>query len=168
MVPFGLGVVAAVQLLAAAALYPALALAVIGTADLVGTIVKNEGGVWLALVTGGVLLVAAILLLLGIFLVAPLVLCVGGVALVARLARRRGVEITGSQALKFGVALVAVNVALALVGAWLWPWWWYTEKMATRAPLWLLVFLFGISAVIDAAAGAAMARARIGRRSGSR
>jgi len=87
---------------------------------------------------------------------------------VARLARRRGVEITGSQVLKFGVALVAVNVALALVGAWLWPWWWYTEKMATRAPLWLLVLLFGASAVIDAAAGAAMARARVGRRSGSR
>src|SRR5712691_3990308 len=168
MVPIGLGAVAAVQLLAAAALYPALALAVIGTADLLGTIARNAGGVWLALVTGGVLLVAAILLLLGIFLVAPLVLCVGGVALVGRLARRRGVEITGSQALKFGVALVAVNVALALVGAWLWPWWWYTEKMATRAPLWLLVLLFGASAVIDAAAGAAMARARVGRRSGSR
>lgn len=168
MVPLGLGVVAAVQLLAAAVLYPALALAVIGTVDLVDTIVKNEGGVWLALVTGGVLLVAAILLLLGIFLIAPLVLCVGGVALVARLARRRSVEITGSQALKFGVALVAVNVALALVGAWLWPWWWYTEKMATRASLSLLVLLFGANAVIDAAAGAAMARARVGRRSGSR
>ncbi len=168
MVPIGLGVVAAVQLLAAAALYPALALAVIGTADLLGTIARNAGGLWLALVTGGVLLAAAILLLIGIFLVAPLVLCVGGVALVARLARRRGVKITGSQVLKFGVALVAVNVALALVGAWLWPWWWYTEKMATRAPLWLLVLLFGASAVIDAAAGAAMARARVGRRSGSR
>ena len=77
-------------------------------------------------------------------------------------------EITGSQVLKFGVALVAVNVALALVGAWLWPWWWYTEKMATRAPLWLLVLLFGASAVVDAAAGAAMARARVGRRSRSR
>src|SRR5436190_2112543 len=84
-------IVAASQLLAAAALYPALALAVIGTADLLGTIARNAGGLWLALVTGGVLLVVAILLLLGIFLVAPLVLCVGGVALVARLARRRGV-----------------------------------------------------------------------------
>jgi len=164
MVPLGLGVVAAVQLLAAAALYPALTLAVIGTADLVGTIVKNEGGVWLALVTGGVLLVAAILLLLGIFLVAPLGLCVGGAALVARLARRRGTKITGSQVLKFGVALVVVNVALALVGAWLWPWWWYTEKMATRAPLWLLVLLFGANAVIDAAAAGVTARSRINRR----
>jgi hypothetical protein len=168
MVPIGLGAVTAVQLLAAAALYPALALAVIGTADLLGTIAKSESGVWLVLATGGVLLVAVILLLLGVFLVAPLVLCVGGVALVARLARRRGVEITGSQALKFGAALVAVNVALALAGAWLWPWWWYTEKMATRAPLWLLVLLFGASAVIDAAAGAAMARARVGGRLGSR
>jgi len=164
MVPLGLGVVAAAQLLAAAALYPALTLAVIGTADLVGTIVKNEGGVWLALVTGGVLLVAAILLLLGIFLVAPLGLCVGGAALVARLARRRGAEITGAQVLKFGVALVAVNVALALVGAWLWPWWWYTEKMATRAPLWLLVLLFGANAVIDAGAAAALVRSRLRRR----
>jgi sterol desaturase/sphingolipid hydroxylase (fatty acid hydroxylase superfamily) len=141
-----------------------LTLAVIGTADLVGTIVKNEGGVWLALVTGGVLLVAAILLLLGIFLVAPLGLCVGGAALVARLARRRGTKITGSQVLKFGVALVVVNVALALVGAWLWPWWWYTEKMATRAPLWLLVVLFGANAVIDAGAAGVTARSRINRR----
>jgi hypothetical protein len=159
-----LGVVAAAQLLAAAALYPALSLAVIGTADLVGTIVNNDGGVWLALVTGGLFLVAAILLLIGIFLAAPLGLCVGGAALVARLARRREAEITGSQVLKFGVALVAVNVALALVGAWLWPWWWYTEKMAARAPLWLLVLLFGANAVIDAGAAAALVRSRLRRR----
>src|SRR2546425_11155057 len=101
MVPLGLGVVATVQLLAAAALYPALTLAVIGTADLVGTIVKNEGGVWLALVTGGVLLVAAILLLLGIFVVAPLGLWVGGAALLARLGRRRGPKTPGSPGLEF-------------------------------------------------------------------
>jgi len=163
VVAFGLGVVAAVQLLAAAALYPALALVVIGTADLLGTFARSEGGFWLVLATGGVLLVAVILLLLGVFVVAPLALCVGGVALVARLALRRGAGIAGSQALKFGLALVIANVSLALVGAWLWPWWWYTEKMATRAPLWLLVALFGANAVIDAAGAAAMARASLRR-----
>ncbi len=164
LVPVGLGVVAAIQALTAATLYPALALAVIGTADLVHTIARSEGGVWQALALGGPLLVAAILLLAGTFLVGPLALCVAGTVIVGRLARRRGTEITGPQLLKFGVTLVAVNVALALVGAWLWPWWWYTEKMAERAPLWVLVLLFGANAVIDAGAAAALVRSRLRRR----
>ncbi len=155
LVPVGLGVVAAIQALTAATLYPALALAVIGTTDLVHTIARSEGGVWQALALGGPLLVAAILLLAGTFLVGPLALCVAGTVIVGRLAR---------QLLKFGVTLVAVNVALVLVGAWLWPWWWYTEKMAERAPLWLLVLLFGATAVIDASAAAALVRARLRRR----
>lgn len=162
LVPVGLGVAAAIQALAAATLYPALALAVIGTADLVRTILRSEG--WQALALGGPLLAAAILLLAGTFLVGPLALCVAGTVIVGRLARRRGAEVTGPQLLKFGVTLVAVNVALALVGAWLWPWWWYTEKMATRAPLWLLVVLFGANAAIDAGAAAAIVRARLRRR----
>ena len=164
LVPVGLGVVAAIQALSAATLYPALALAVIGTADLVHTIVRSEGGVWQALALGGPLLVAAILLLAGTFLVGPLALCVVGTLIVGRLARRRFAEITGPQLLKFGATLVAINVALALVGAWLWPWWWYTEKMAERAPLWLLVLLFGVNAAIDAAAAAAIVRAQLRRR----
>src|SRR5712692_8803057 len=147
--PVGLGVVAAIQVLTAATLYPALTLAVIGAADLVHAVVRSEGGMWQALALGGPLLLAAILLLAGTFLVGPLALCVAGTVIVGHLARRRGTEITGPQLLKFGVTLVAVNVALALVGAWLWPWWWYTEKMAERAPLWLLVLLFGANAVID-------------------
>src|SRR6266852_1803270 len=162
--PVGLGVVAAIQALTAATLYPALALAVIGTADLVHAIVRSEGGVWQALALGGPLLVAAILLLAGTFLVGPLALCVAGTVIVGRLARRRFAEITGPQLLKFGVTLVTVNVALALMGAWLWPWWWYTEKMAERAPLWLLVLLFGANAVIDAGASAALVRSRLKRR----
>ena len=164
LVPVGLSVVAAIQALTAAILYPALTLAVIGTADLVHTMVRSEGGVWQALALGGPLLMAAILLLAGTFLVGPLALCVAGMAIVGRLARRRGAGIPGPQLLKFGMALVAVNVALALVGAWLWPWWWYTEKMATRAPLWLLVLLFGANAVIDAGAAAALVRSRLRRR----
>jgi len=164
LVPLGLGVVAAIQALAAATLYPALALAVIGTADLVHTIARSEGGVWQALALGGPLLVAAILLLAGTFLVGPLALCVVGTLIVSRLARRRFPEITGPQLLKFGVTLVAVNVALALVGAWLWPWWWYTEKMGERAPLWLLVVLVAANAVIDAGAAAALVRSRLRRR----
>jgi len=164
LVPVGLGVVAAIQALAAATLYPALTLAVIGTTDLVHTIVRSEGGVWQALALGGPLLVAAILLLAGTFLVGPLALCVAGTLIVGRLARRRFAEITGPQLLKFGVTLVTVNVALALMGAWLWPWWWYTEKMAERAPLWLLVLLFGANAVIDAGASAALVRSRLKRR----
>jgi hypothetical protein len=164
LVPVGLGVVAAIQALTAAALYPALALAVIGSADLVHTIVRSEGGMWQALALSGPLLLAAILLLAGTFLVGPLALCVAGTVIVGRLARRRGVKITGPQLLKFGVTLVGVNVALALVGAWLWPWWWYTEKMAERAPLWLLVLLFGANAVIDASAAAALVRSRLRRR----
>ncbi len=164
LVPVGLGVVAAIQALTAATLYPALALAVIGTADLVHTIARSEGGVWQALALGGPLLVAAILLLAGTFLVGPLALCVAGTLIVGRLARRRFAEIAGPQLLKFGVTLVAVNVALVLVGAWLWPWWWYTEKMAERAPLWLLVLLFGANAVIDAAVAAVIVRAQLRRR----
>ena len=164
LVSVGLGVVAAIQVITAAILYPALALAVIGTADLVHAIVRSEGGVWQALALGGPLLVAAILLLAGTFLVGPLALCVAGTVIVGGLARRRGAEVTGPQLLKFGVTLVVVNVALALVGAWLWPWWWYTEKMAERAPLWLLVLLFGANAAIDAAAAAAIVRAQLRRR----
>ena len=156
--------VAAIQALAAATLYPALALAVIGTADLVHTMARSEGGVGQALALGGPLLVAAILLLAGTFLVGPLALCVVGTLIVSRLARRRFPEITGPQLLKFGVTLVAVNVALALVGAWLWPWWWYTEKMGERAPLWLLVVLVAANAVIDAGAAAALVRSRLRRR----
>src|SRR5712691_12430670 len=162
--PVGLGVVAAIQVIAAATLYPAVTLAVIGTADLVHAIVRSEGGVWQALALGGPLLVAAILLLAGTFLVGPLALCVVGTLIVSRLARRRFPEITGPQLLTFGVTLVAVNVAPALDGAWLWPWWWYTEKMGERAPLWLLVVLVAANAVIDAGAAAALVRSRLRRR----
>jgi hypothetical protein len=164
LVPVGLSVVATIQVIAAATLYPALTLAVIGTTDLVHTIVRSEGGAWQALALGGLLLAAAILLLAGTFLVGPLALCVASTVIVGRLARRRGAKITGPQLLKFGLTLVAANVALALVGAWLWPWWWYTEKMATRVPLWLLILLFGANAAIDAAAAAGMARSRLRRR----
>jgi hypothetical protein len=56
-----------------------------------------------------------------------------------------------AQLLKFGAAVVIINVLVLFAGVTFWPVWFYSEKLATLISLRPLVLSFALNAVLDAA-----------------
>jgi len=150
LIPVGLGVVAALQLVAAAAAYPILTLAVGLAASLYQSMVCPDGGARTIFFIAGLPMAFGALLMGAVFAVVPLAVCVMGAVVVGRLGRRRSATAPVAQLLTFGAALVALNMVTLAVGIVIWPVWWYSEKLATLIPLWPLTACFALNALLDA------------------
>jgi hypothetical protein len=154
----GLGVIAALQAVAATAAYPVLTLAVSVAAGLLGNMVSPDTGARTIFYVFGLPTAFGVLLLAGVFMAVPLGVCVAGAIVVGRLGRRRGAKASVVQLLKFGAAVLIINLAVLLVGVLLWPVWFYSEKMATLISLRPLVLSFALNAVLDAAVAGTVLR----------
>jgi len=164
LIPVGLGVVAALQTVAAVAAYPVLTLAVSLAESLLGNMVSPDPGARTIFFLAGLPLTFGVLLLAAVFLVVPLGVCVAGAFVVGWLGRRRRAAASAVQLLKFGAAMVIANVLALLVGVLIWPVWFYSEKLATLIPLWPLVLSFALNAALDAALAGITLRAQLNRR----
>ena len=161
LIPVGLGVIAALQAIAAIGAYPVLTLAVSLAASLLGNMVSPDTGARTIFYLFGLPTAFGVLLLAAVFMALPLGMCVGGAIVVGRLGRLRGATASAFQLLKFGVAVVSINVAVLLAGTLLWPVWFYSEKLATLISLRPLVLAFALNAVLDAAVAAITLRSQL-------
>lgn len=161
LIPVGLGVVAALQTVAAAAAYPVLTLAVSLGGSLIRSATSGERGALTIFFIAGLPMAFGSLLMAGVFVAVPLGVCVAGAFVLGRLGRRRGATVSVGQLLAFGAAMVLMNVVALIVGVVLWPVWWYSEKLATLTPLWPLMVAFALNAVLDATVTAVMLRAQL-------
>ena len=157
----GLGLVAALQVVAAIAAYPVLTLAVGLTASLYESMVSPAGGARTIVVIAGLPMAFGALLMGAVFAVVPLAVCTLGAIVIGRLGRRRGATAPVAHLLTFGAALIALNVVALVVGIVFWPAWWYSEKLATLIPLWPLMACLALNAVLDASVAGITLRARL-------
>jgi hypothetical protein len=164
LIPVGLGVVTGLQVVAATAAYPVLTLAVSLAASLLGNMVSPDAGARTVFFLFGLPMAFGVLLMAAVFMAVPLGVCVAGAIVVGRLGRRRRATASVLQLLKFGAAVVIINVAVLLVGVPLWPVWFYSEKLATLIPLWPLVLSFALNAVLDAALAGIVLRSQLNAR----
>ena len=151
LVPVGLGVVTGLQVVAAAAAYPVLTLGVGLAVSVHGTLVSPDPGARTIFFLAGLPMAFGALLMAAVFAAVPLGVCVSGAIVLGRLGGRRGAKASVRQLLKFGAALVVMNVAVLCVGILIWPVWFYSEKLATLMPLWPLDLAFALNAILDAA-----------------
>ena len=154
----GLGVIAALQAVAATAAYPVLTLAVSLAASLLGNMVSPDTGARTIFFLFGLPTAFGVLLFAAVFMAVPLGVCVAGAIVVGRLGRRRGATASVVQLLKFGAAVLIINLAVLLAGVLLWPVWFYSEKLATLISLRPLVISFALNAVLDAAVAGTVLR----------
>lgn len=151
LIPAGLGIIAALQTVAAVVAYPVLTLAVSLAASILGNLASPDPAARTILFLAGLPTAFGVLLLAAVFIVVPLVVCVASAFVVGWLGRRRRATVSVVQLLKFGTALLIMNVAALFIGVLVWPVWFYSEKLATLIPLWPLVLSFALNAVLDAA-----------------
>ena len=161
LIPVGLGVIAALQAVAATATYPVLTLAVSLAASLLGNMVSTDSGARTVFYLFGLPTAFGVLVLAAVFIAVPLGVCVAGAIVVGRLGRRRGATASVVQLLKFGAAVIIINVAVLLVGVVFWPVWFYSEKLATLISLWPLVLSFALNALLDAALAGIVLRSQL-------
>jgi hypothetical protein len=161
LIPVGLGVVAVLQLVAAAAAYPILTLAVGFAASLYKSMVSPDGGARTIFFIAGLPMAFGAFLMGAVFAVVPIAVCVLGGVVVGRLGRRRGAALPMAQLLTFGAALVALNMVALAAGIVIWPVWWYSEKLATLIPLWPLTACFALNALLDAVLAGITLRAQL-------
>ena len=160
----GLGVVTGLQVVAAAAAYPVLTLGVGLAVSAHGTLVSPDQGARTIFFFSGLPMAFGALLMAAVFVAVPLGVCVSGAFVVGRLGRRRCAKASIRQLLKFGAALVVINVAVLLGGILIWPVWFYSGKLATLIPLWPLDLTFALNAVLDAALAGIVLRSQLRRR----
>ena len=161
MIPAGLAVIAALQVIAAAGAYPILTLAIGLVSSFVRTATSRAAGAQTVLVVAGLPMAFGVVITAGVFLAVPLGVCIAGAFILGRLGRRRGATVTVSQLLSFGSALVLVNVVVMVAGVVLRPMWWYSEKLATLMPLWPLLVGFALNGVLDSVVTAVILRAQL-------
>ena len=161
LIPIGLGVVAALQIVAAAAAYPVLTLAVSLAGSLIRAATSHDQGALTIFFVAGLPMAFGSLLMTGVFLAVPLGVCVAGAFVVGRLGRRRGAHAPAGQLFAFGSVMVLINVVVLIAGVLLWPVWWYSEKLATLIPLWPLMVGFALNAVLDGVVTAVIVRAQL-------
>lgn len=161
LIPVGLGVIAALQAVAATAAYPVLTLAVSLAASVLGNMVSPDTGARTIFYLFGLPTAFGVLILAAAFMTVPLGVCVAGAIVVGWLGRRHGATASMLQLLKFGTAVVIIDVAILLAGALLWPVWFYSEKLATLISLRPLVLAFALNAVLDAALAGTVLRSRL-------
>jgi hypothetical protein len=161
LIAVGLGVIATLQAVAATVAYPVLTLAVSLAAGVLDNMVSPDAGAQTAFFLFGLPTAFGVLLLVAVFLAVPLGACVAGAIVLGRLGRRRRATASVIQLLKFGAAVVIINVAALLTGALFWPVWFYGEKLATLIPLWSLVLSFTLNAALDAAVVGTVLRSQL-------
>jgi len=161
LIPVGLGVIAALQTVAATAAYPVLTLAVSLAASLLGNMVSTDSGARTVFYLFGLPTAFGVLVLAAVFIAVPLGVCVAGAIVVGRLGRRRGATASVVQVLKFGAAVIIINVAALFAGVLFWPVWFYSEKLATLISLRPLVLSFALNALLDAALVGIILRSRL-------
>jgi len=161
LIPVGLGVIAALQAVAATAAYPVLTLAVSLAASLLGNMVSPDAGARTVFYLFGLPTAFGVLLLAGVFMAVPLGVCVAGAIVVGRLGRRRGSTASVVQLLKFGTAVVIINVTMLFAGVLFWPVWFYSEKLATLISLRPLFLAFALNAILDAALAGIVLRSHL-------
>ncbi|HTY79204.1 MAG TPA: hypothetical protein VMI34_15370 [Candidatus Bathyarchaeia archaeon] len=159
LIPTGLGVVAALQVVAAAAAYPILTLAIGLASSLVRTATSPDGS-RAVLIFAALPMAVGVVVTAGVFVAVPLGVCIAGALMLGRLARRRGAAVSLGQSLKFAAAVVLANVVVMVAGVLLWPIWWYSEKLAGLTPLWPLLAGFAANALLDAVVAAVILRAQ--------
>ncbi len=161
LIPVGLGAAAALQIVAAAAAYPVLTLAVSLAGSLIRSATSHDQGALTIFFVAGLPMAFGSLLMAGVFVAVPLGVCVAGAVVVGRLGRRRGAHASVSHLLAFGSAVVLINVVVLIAGVLLWPVWWYSEKLATLIPLWPLMVGFALNAVLDSVVTAVVLRSQL-------
>jgi hypothetical protein len=161
LIPVGLGVVAALQIVAAAAAYPVLTLAISLAGSLIRSATSHEQGALTIFFVAGLPMAFGSLLMAGVFVAVPLGVCVAGAFVLGWLGRRRAAHAAVGQLLAFGSAVVLINVVVLIAGVLLRPVWWYSEKLAGLIPLWPLMVGFALNAVLDSLVAAAMLRSRL-------
>jgi hypothetical protein len=160
----GLGVVTGLQVVAAAAAYPVLTLGVGLALSVYGTFVSPDQGARTIFFLAGLPMAFGALMMAAVFAAIPLGVCVAGAIVVGRLGCRRGAKAPVLLLLKFGTALVVINVLALFIGTMFWPIWFYSEKLATLTPLWPLALCFALNAVLDAALAGIVLRSQLRRR----
>ncbi len=161
MIRAGLVVIAALQVVAAAAAYPVLTLAIGLASSFLRTATSPEAGARTVLFLAGLPMAFGVLITAGVFVAVPLGVCIAGAIIVGRLGRRRGGQVTVGQLLSFASALVLIDVVVMVAGVVLWPMWWYSEKLATLMPLWPLLVGFALNGVVDSVVTAVILRAQL-------
>jgi hypothetical protein len=164
LIPVGLGVVTGLQVVAAAAAYPILTLGVGLAVSVYGTLVSPDQGARTIFFLAGLPMAFGALMMAAVFAAIPLGVCVAGAIVVGRLGCRRGAKAPVLLLLKFGTALVVINVLALFIGTMFWPIWFYSEKLATLTPLWPLALCFALNAVLDAALAGIVLRSQLRRR----
>ena len=161
LVPVGLGLVTGLQVVAAIAAYPVLTLAVSLAASLLDNMVSADAGARTIFYLVGLPTAFGVLILVAVFIAVPLGVCVAGAIVVGRLGRRRGATASVLPLLKFGAAVVIINVAVLLTGVLFQPVWFYSEKLATLISLRPLVLAVALNAVLDAAVAGIVLRSQL-------
>ncbi|HMB35964.1 MAG TPA: hypothetical protein VKV41_18115 [Methylomirabilota bacterium] len=161
MIRAGLAVIASLQVIAAAAAYPILTLAIGLGSSFLRTATSHEAGARTVLFFSALPMAFGVLITAGVFVAVPLGVCVGGAFVLGLLGRRRGETVTVAQLLSFGSALVLINVVVMVAGVVLRPMWWYSEKLATLMPLWPLLVGFALNGVVDSVVTAVILRAQL-------
>ena len=164
LIPVGLGVIAALQAVAATTAYPVLTLAVSLAASVLGNMLSSDTGARTVFFLFGLPMAFGVLLMAAVFMAVPLGVCVAGAIVVGRLGRRRRATASVGLLLKFSAAVVIINVAVLFAGVTFWPVWFYSEKLATLIALRPLVLAFALNAALDAAVVGIVLRSQLRRR----
>jgi hypothetical protein len=149
------------QVVTAAAAYPILTLGVGLAVSVYGMLVSPDPSARTVFFFAGLPTAFGALLMAAVFAAVPLGICVAGAIVVGRLGRRRGAKAPMLLLLKFGAALVVINVLALFIGTMFWPIWFYSEKLATLTPLWPLALCFALNAVLDAALASIVLRSQL-------
>jgi hypothetical protein len=164
LIQIGLGVVTGLQVVTAAAAYPILTLGVGLAVSVHGTLVNPDPGARTIFFLAGLPMAFGALLMAAVFAAVPLGVCLSGAFIVGRLGRRRGGKASMRQLLKFGAALVVINVAVLRVGILVWPDWFFSERLATLIPIWSPDLAFALNALLDAAVVGIVLRSQLRKR----
>jgi hypothetical protein len=164
LIPVGLGVVTGLQVVAAAAACPVLTLGDGLAVSVYGTLVSPDRGAHTVFFLAGLPMAFGALMMAAVFAAVPLGVCVVGAIVVGKLGCRRGARAPVLLLVKFGAALVVINVLALFAGTLFWPVWFYSEKLATLTPLWPLALCFAFNAVLDAALAGPVLRSRLRKR----
>src|SRR5215467_1275805 len=109
-------VIAALQVIAAAAAYPVLTLAIGLASSFLRTATSPEAGARTVLFLAGLPMAFGVLITAGVFVAVPLGVCIAGAIIVGRLGRRRGGEVTVGQLLSFAFVMVLSTVIVIVAG----------------------------------------------------
>ncbi len=161
LIPVGLGVITVLQTVAATAAYPVLTLAVSLAASVLDNMVSPDAGARTVFFLFGLPTAFGVLILSAVFMAVPLGVSVAGAIVVGRLGSRRDATASMVQLVKFGAAVVILNVLVLFAGVTFWPVWFYSEKLATLVSLQPLVISFALNAVLDAALAGVVLRSQL-------